>query len=147
MSTPYDTDRPSFTPADQAPTQTFVAGSGYVQPEQPAGNGFTQANRDADETAQFPRVQEIKREPVGNGYGGGWTPEERAARRAKDGSLGNWFMTGDKHVDKSDKSLAPAEYDAFSISGLILAFFVPIAGIILSIVSFAEAKKNHRRTH
>jgi hypothetical protein len=63
------------------------------------------------------------------------------------GSIGNWFATGDKHVDPKTAALAPAEYDGWSISGLILAFFIPIAGLVLSIVSFAEAKKNHRRTH
>jgi hypothetical protein len=109
--------------------------------------------RAADETTQMPtftahaaprpQPDNDTPRPASNG----WTAEERAERRAKQGSIGNWFQTGDKHTDPKSTALAPAEYDGFSIAGLILAFFVPIAGLILSIVSFAEAKKNHRRTH
>ena len=81
----------------------------------------------------------------------GFTAEERSARSAgQKGTIGNWFRTGDAKLDpdsEQGRKLAPAIAEGWSVAGLICAFFVPLAGLVLSIVAFADAKKNHRRVH
>jgi hypothetical protein len=82
--------------------------------------------------------------------GNGFTQAERSARTGKSNAVRNWFTTGDARLDpdsEQGKALAPAIYDGWSVSSLICAFFVPLAGLILGIVAFAEAKKNQRRVH
>jgi hypothetical protein len=120
----YEVDPATLSPDVQAACRRLKA-TGYTpgqptpgQPRPQAGNGFTQA--------------------------------ERSARAGKSNAVRNWFTTGDARLDpdsEQGKALAPAVYDGWSVSSLITAFFVPLAGLILSIVAFAEAKKNHRRVH
>jgi hypothetical protein len=127
----------------QAPTATFPAIPGSAQPRQEyvrLHEGGTARPAADDHPAD-------SRPPAGNGF----TQAERDARAAgKKGNLRNWFTTGDAKLDPNSeqgKQLAAAEYDGWSVASLITAFFVPLAGLILSIVAFAEAKKNHRRVH
>jgi len=120
----YETDPATLSPDVQAACRALRAvgyAPGQPTPSQPrpqAGNGFTQA--------------------------------ERSARAGKSNAVRNWFTTGDAKLDpdsEQGKALAPAVYDGWSVSSLITAFFVPLAGLILGMVAFAEAKKNHRRVH
>ena len=116
----------------QAPTATFPAVPGPAQPEQ---EQITD-NSQPDGTSRY----------TSNGF----TSGERARRAGGRGPVYNWFTTGDSKLDPNSeqgRKLAPAMYDGWSIAGLCLAVFVPIVGLVLSIVAFAEAKKNHRRVH
>lgn len=113
----------------QAPTATLPAVPGPAQPEQEQVTD----NSQPDGTPRYTRA--------------GFVREERAHGS---GPVYNWFTTGDSKLSPNSeegKALAPAMYDGWSIAGLCLAVFVPIAGLVLSIVAFAEAKKNHRRVH
>jgi hypothetical protein len=154
MSTPHDQSQATFTPADQVPTQTFAGGPALAQPAAeyrwqgdgtqprpaaPAGTGFTQAQPGDVQPDGTPRH-------TSNGF----TAEERDARAGRSNAVRNYFTTGDSKLNPDSdqgRKLAPAVYDGWSVAGLICAFFVPLAGLILSIVAFAEAKKNHRRVH
>jgi hypothetical protein len=154
MSTPHDQSQATFTPADQVPTQTFAGGPALAQPAAeyrwqgdgtqprpaaPAGAGFTQAQPgdvQPDGTPQY----------TGNGF----TAGERGQAPRGHGPVYNWFTTGDKTLSvdsEQGRALAPAIPDGWSVAGLICAFFVPLVGLILSIVAFADAKKNRRRVH
>ena len=128
MSNQYDSDQTQAYPASQAATETFRPSPGFAQRGQ---------DSQPDGTPRY----------TSNGF----TAEERSARSAgQKGTIGNWFRTGDSKLDpntEEGRKLAPAEYDGWSVSSLICAFFVPLAGLILGIVAFAEAKKNHRRVH
>ena len=116
----------------QAPTATFPAVPGPARPEQEQVTD----NSQPDGTPRY----------TSNGF----TAAERTARVGKSNVVRNWFTTGDKTLDpdsEQGRALAPAIYDGWSVASLICAFFVPLAGLILGIVAFAEAKKNHRRVH
>jgi len=154
MSTPHDQSQATFTPADQVSTQTFAGGPALAQPAAeyrrqgggtqprpaaPAGTGFTQAQPGDVQPDGTPRY-------TSNGF----TAEERDARAGRSNAVRNYFTTGDSKLNpdsEKGKELAPAIYDGWSVASLICAFFVPLAGLILGIVAFAEAKKNHRRVH
>ena len=123
MSTPYD--------PGQASTATFPAVPGPAQPEQEQ----VTENSQPDGTPRY----------TSNGF----TSGERARRAGGSGPVYNWFTTGDRKLDPNSdgQKLAPAMYDAWSVASLCLAVFVPLAGLVLGIVAFAEAKKNHRKVH
>ena len=145
MSTPYG-QQPTFTPADQVPTETF-------KPMPP---------RFADESTQAIPAhapgpvpgQPLHADGTPAYTSNGFTAQERAARPAGSnsghGPVGNWLRTGDSKLNvdsEQGRALGPAIPDAWSITSLILAFFVPLAGVIVAFVAFGEAKKNQRRVH
>jgi hypothetical protein len=143
MSTPFSDDRTqawSAASAASAPTETFepmppgyAEGPGYAQGQGVPGRNFGQE----------------RARPSGTGF----TADERAARSgggSGHGPVGNWIRTGDSKLNvdsEQGQALAPAIADGWSVAGLITAFFVPIAGLVLSLVAFADAKKNQRRVH
>jgi hypothetical protein len=150
MSTPFSDDRTQAWPAASAasaPTETFepmppgyAEGPGYAQePSRPEYVRLSQGNAG---------------HPADARQGGtGFTAGERAARSgggSGHGPVGNWIRTGDSKLNvdsEQGQALAPAIADGWSIAGLITAFFVPLAGLVLSLVAFADAKKNQRRVH
>jgi hypothetical protein len=139
MSTPYNDDATRAYPAGQARTETFepmppgyAEGPGFGQGQPAPGRNF---------------AQEHARQA-----GTGFTAEERAARSGNSGHgpFGNWLRTGDGKLNvdsEQGRALKPAIADGWSVAGLICAFFVPLAGLVLSLVAFADAKKNQRRVH
>src|SRR5215470_6373285 len=98
----------------------------------------TQQGRPDDET----RVWQAP--PAGNG----WTAEERAVRAARKGSVRNWLVTGDKHLDPDSergRELAPAIHDGLAIASFVLVFFFGPGALICGILSLAEARRERRR--
>jgi hypothetical protein len=146
MSTPY-------TPADEGATQAipaYTAGPGFAQ--QAATQGFAQEQvRTPGPSADFTqRAQAAQPDGTPQYTSNGFSAEERAQRARGHGPVYNWFTTGDKTLSldsEQGKALAPPVADGWSVAGLICAFFVPLAGLVLSMVAFADAKKNHRRVH
>ena len=142
MSTPYDPNATQAYPASQVPTTGFQSGPAFGQPEPERQQWYQQPAPPAG-TAQ---PDGTPRYTSGNGF----TAEERARRARGHGPVYNFFTTGDGKLSldsEQGKALKPAEYDGFGVTALCLALFVPLAGLILSLISFADAKKNHRRVH
>lgn len=146
MSIPFnDPNQTQAYPASAAPTETFQPLT--PDPSFTPGPGFAQAQPGPQWYAQ-PRPGPAA-PPAGNGF----TAQERAVRSGGNsghGPVGNWLRTGDSKLNvdsEQGRALKPAIADGWSVAGLICAFFVPIAGLILSMVAFADAKKNQRRVH
>jgi hypothetical protein len=130
-----------------------------TEQDQGARYGRYAGPADPDQTQQYPQQQpqplreDGNRQPDGTPQytSNGFTQAERNARTVgQKGNLKNWFTTGDAKLDPNSeegRKLAPAIPDGWSVASLITAFFVPLAGLVLSIVAFADAKKNHRRVH
>ena len=98
----------------------------------------TQQGRPDDDTRAWQTA------PAGNG----WTGEERAARAARKGSVRNWLVTGDKHLDPDSakgRELAPAIHDGLAIASFVLVFFFGPGALICGILSLAEARRERRR--
>lgn len=145
MSTNFDDDRTQAIPVSQAPTETFAAaaqGPAFAAPAAGQRQWYAQPEPDP--------VAPVQPDGTPRYAGTGFTAEERAQRARGRGPVYNWFRTGDGKLSldsEQGKALSPAIPDGWSVAGLICAFFVPLAGLILSMVAFADAKKNHRLVH
>lgn len=110
--------------------------------------GATRVRLATNPTTQHDRPDEETRAWEAPPADNGWTAEERAARAAHRGSVKNWLMTGDKHLDpdsEQGRQLAPAIHDGLAIASFVLVFFFGPAALICGILSLAEARRERRR--
>jgi hypothetical protein len=149
MSTQHDPNATQAYPASQVPTTGFQPGPALGRPDPEQKQWYAQPEPDPVAPPASDRQPDGTPRYTGN-TGNGFTAEERAQRARGRGPVYNYFTTGDGKLSldsEQGKALKPAVADGWSVAGLITAFFVPIAGLILSMIAFADAKKNHRRVH